>query len=450
MQLRRRLIGLALLTPLLLSAQTTVLPESHVLFQGDTVHEIWINFQQPDWYEQLLANFNGNEDDVPYIEASFQWNEFVFDKVGVRIKGNSTARVNSMKKPFRIKFNEYTKGQKINGIGSINLNNVNGDASMVREKMYFELARQIGIKAPRMNWAALYVNGQYWGLYLMGEIINDDFLKNHFVKEERDGWLYKANIGSSFEDWGTDKDRYKQVWEKKTYEDEDDWSDLMNLATVLNQTPADQLEAKINEVLDVDSFLTALALDNITVNLDSYVVMTQNFYVYRRPTDNKFEWLVWDPSLAFGSFPGGVTAAQMPTLPLEYTGAMGGGGGFGGGGATATVSRPLAQKLWAVPSIKARYREIYKRIALEVFNTDNILARMSYMQSVVRPWVDGATYKLTTLAQFDAALTTGTVATTPGVPGQGPGAGGGMGGGPAIKPLIEGRKTFVMQQLGLQ
>lgn len=177
MQLRRRLIGLALLTPLLLSAQTTVLPESHVLFQGDTVHEIWINFQQPDWYEQLLANFNGNEDDVPYIEASFQWNEFVFDKVGVRIKGNSTARVNSMKKPFRIKFNEYTKGQKINGIGSINLNNVNGDASMVREKMYFELARQIGIKAPRMNWAALYVNGRYWGLYLMGEIINDDFLK---------------------------------------------------------------------------------------------------------------------------------------------------------------------------------------------------------------------------------------------------------------------------------
>lgn len=434
----QRFLGiLALLAPLLATAQS--LPERHVLFEGDVVHEIWLNFQQPDWYEQLVANFSENEDDVPYIEASFQWNEFAFDKVGVRIKGNSTARVASMKKPFRIKFNEYTKGQKIDGVGAINLNNVNGDASMVREKMYFELARQTGIKAPRMNWAALYVNGQYWGLYLMGEIINDDFLKNHFVKAERDGWLYKANIGSTFEDWGTDKDRYKQVWEKKSFEDEDDWSDLMNLATVLNQTPAEELEAKIGEVLDVDSFWTALALDNITVNLDSYVVMTQNFYIYRRPTDNKFEWLVWDPSLAFGSFPGGFSAAQMQTLPLEYTGSMGGGGRPG----SAAALRPLAQKLWAVPSIKARYREIYQRLALEVFHTDNILARMSYMQSVVRPWVEGATYKLTTLAQFDAALTTGTVAAGPGVPG------GGMGGGPAVKPLIEGRKAFVMRELGL-
>lgn len=446
---RRRFLGLALLTPLLLSAQAQTLPESHVLFQGDVVHEIWLNFQQPDWYEQLVANFNGNEDDVPYIEATFQWNEFAFDKVGVRIKGNSTARVASRKKPFRIKFNEYTKGQKINGVGSINLNNVNGDASMVREKMYFELARQAGIKAPRMNWAALYINGQYWGLYFLGEIINDDFLKAHFVKEQRDGWLYKANIGSTFEDWGTDKDKYKTVWEKKTFEDEDDWSDLMNLATVLNQTPADQLEAKINEVLDVDSFLTAMALDNITVNLDSYVVMTQNFYVYRRPTDNKFEWLVWDPSLAFGSFSGGVTSAQMATLPLEYTGAMGGGGGPVAG---RSAARPLAQKLWAVPSIKARYREIYKRLALEVFNTDNILARMTYMQSIVRPWVAGAAYKLTTLEAFDTALTTGSAEMVPGFPGMGggPGQPGGMGGGPGIKPLIEGRKAFVKQELGLQ
>lgn len=444
----QRFSAIALMACALVSAQS--LPERHVLFEGDVVHEIWLTFSQPDWYEQLVANFNGNEDDVPYIEASFQWNEFAFDKVGVRIKGNSTARVASMKKPFRIKFNEYTKGQKINGVGAINLNNVNGDASMVREKMYFELARQAGVKAPRMNWAALYVNGQYWGLYLMGEIINDDFLKNHFVKAERDGWLYKANIGSTFEDWGSDKARYKQVWEKKSFEEEDDWSDLMNLATVLNQTPADQLEAKINEVLDVDSFLTAMALDNITVNLDSYVVMTQNFYVYRRPTDNKFEWLVWDPSLAFGSFSGGVTTAQMPTLPLEYTGAMGGGfGGPGGGGGGASVARPLAQKLWAVPSIKARYRQIYQRIALEVFNTDNILARMSYMQSIVRPWVEGATYKLTSLEQFDGALTTGSADTVPGGIGGGFGGAPGMGGGPAIKPLIEGRKAFVLRELGL-
>jgi spore coat protein CotH len=448
----RNLLLTAALLPL--AAITAAdLPEKHILFDGDAVHEMHLRFNQPDWYAQLLANFNGNIEDVPYIEASFEWGSFKFDKVGVRIKGNSTARVNSVKKPFRIKFNEYTKGQKIDGVGSINCNNINGDASMVREKAYFELARQSGLTAPRMNWTALYINGEYWGLYFLGEVINDDFIKMHFPKEQRDGWLYKGDIGSTFEYWGEDGGRYGLVFEKKTYEDENDWSDLIKLTRVLAQTPDEQLEEKIGELLDIDSFLGAMALDNLTVNLDSYVTMTQNFYIYRRPTDGKFQWLVWDPSLAFGSFAGGLTAVQMKTMPLEYVAAgLGGGGGFpGGGGPAQVVARPLATRLWAVPSIKARYREIYARLVQEVYLADNLFARMNAMRDLIRPWVVLDKNKLTSLDAFDRAMTQDAVAAgpggAPGVPG-GPG-GGGMGGGPAIEPLVRDRKTFVLKDLGL-
>ena len=48
----------------------------------------------------------------------------------------------------------------------------------------------------------------------------------------------------------------------------------------------------------MDSFLTPLALDNATVNLDSHVGMAQNYYLYRRPSDQKWVGIVWDPSLA--------------------------------------------------------------------------------------------------------------------------------------------------------
>ena len=53
--------------------------------------------------------------------------------------------------------------------------------------------------------------------------------------------------------------------------------------------------------MDIDSVLTALALDNATVNLDSYVGLNQNFNIYRRPSDKRWVWIVWDPSLAFGA-----------------------------------------------------------------------------------------------------------------------------------------------------
>src|SRR5690349_8713518 len=101
--------------------------KEHVLFARDEVHEMHLRFTQPDWYQQMWSNFNTYTEDAPYIEASFEWRDVKYEKVGVRIKGNSTARVNSVKKPFRIKFNEFTKGQKIEGIGSINLNNCNMD-----------------------------------------------------------------------------------------------------------------------------------------------------------------------------------------------------------------------------------------------------------------------------------------------------------------------------------
>jgi len=106
-----RILGCLLTLVAGLSAQNA--PTPHPFFERDEVHEIHLSFAQSDWYNQLLKNFNENAQDVPYIEASFQWRDVRFEKVGVRLKGDSTVRVNSVKKPFRVKFNEFVKGQKI-------------------------------------------------------------------------------------------------------------------------------------------------------------------------------------------------------------------------------------------------------------------------------------------------------------------------------------------------
>lgn len=140
-------------------------------------------------------------------------------------KGNSSCRgARTDKKPFRLKFNEFVKGQKVQGIGSINLNNSWNDPSHVREKLYYEIATAAGMKASRTNFANLYINDKYWGLYLLCEIVNQDFLDTRFPTGERTGNLYKGDPSGTFEYSGEDKTTYKSLYEKKTNEDADDCS----------------------------------------------------------------------------------------------------------------------------------------------------------------------------------------------------------------------------------
>ncbi|MBL8238260.1 MAG: CotH kinase family protein [Bryobacterales bacterium] len=444
-------------------------PPPHPAWTGDKVHEIRLRFKQADYWDQLTKNYLGTEQDAIYLEASLEWGQYKFDSVGVRFKGNSSYRVSTNKKPFRIKLNEFVKGQKIEGIGAYNLSNGFMDASFVREPLYYEMSRALGLKTPRTNYATLYINDQYWGVYLLGEVVNSDFLKNYFGSKEDTGNLYKGNIGAVFNYLGTDKAIYKEVWEKQTNEEADDWSDLIELCRVIGETPAAELRAKLEPIMDIDSFLTAIALDNATVNLDSYIGMGQNFNVYRRPSDNKWVWIVWDPSLAFGAFGGGGGgAAGTPATQtaLEYVqagGGFGGGGGFppggglppgggvppgaGGGTAVNTTGRPLATKLWDIPEYKERYRQIYKTIVDRIYNAENLVARANTLRAIIRPFLEGDPNRLNTMAQFDGAMTT-TATVQPGQPGQ-PGQGG-QGNAPALQPFIQDRLTWLKSQFSAQ
>ena len=422
-------------------------PPAHPAWNGDKVHEIRLRFNQADYWTQLTNNYLGTEQDATYLEASLQWGDYKFDSVGVRFKGNSSYRVSTNKKPFRIKLNEFVKGQKIEGIGAFNLSNGFMDASLVREPLYYEMAAALGLKVPRTNYAALYINDQYWGLYVLGEVVNSDFLKNYFGSKEDTGNLYKANIGAVFTYLGEDKAAYKEVWEKQTNEEADDWSDIIELCRIIGQTAAADLPAKLEPLMDVDSFLTAIALDNATVNLDSYVGMGQNFNIYRRPSDNKWVWIPWDPSLAFGAFGGGgqgggTTSTQLAT---EYVQTGGGFGGGPGGGTGAATGRPLASKLWEVPAYKERYRQIYKSIVERLYNPTTLVNRATTLRTMIRPYVDADPNKLNTTAQFDAAMTGTTTGTGGGQPGQG-----GGGNAPGLQTFIEGRTAWLKTQFASQ
>jgi spore coat protein CotH len=464
-----RLTILAALAALTASAQV---PLPYPIFDQDAVHDIKITFPNADWFQVLTDNYDGVRAENPYFEASLEWSSYKFAKIGVRFKGNSSySAARGRKKPFRIKLNEFVSGQKIEGIGSFSLSNGWNDPSFVREKLYYELANALGIKAPRSNFAALTINGEYFGLYILTEVINGDFLKNYFGNGEDKGNLYKGNIGSNLAYLGEGKEAYKRVWEKQSNEEADDWTDLIALCKLINDTPASDLRAKLEPVMDIDSVLAALALDNATVNLDSYVGMAQNFNIYRRPSDGRWVWIPWDPSLAFGALSQGQSIQGMKELPLEWVNMGGGPGGGGGapppggqpppggpgGGGFGTVGRPLATKLWANPEYKERYRQIYTRFSQQIYHSSAVLERMNQLRDMIRPWVEKDTQKLVTQGQFDAAMTADLMLDGPGggpgpLPGGmpppgGPGGPQGFGGIPGLNAFVTDRAAFVRDRL---
>lgn len=394
-------------------------PRPHMAWAKDQVHEIRLRFSQPDWWERLTANYRGTLNKADYLEASMEWGPHQFASIGVRFKGNSTYSVNSKKKPFRLKLNEYVKGQKIEGVGAFNLNNAFADASFVREVEYYELARAAGLRTPRSGFAALYINDVYWGLYGLGEVVNDDFLQNYFGRGEDKGNLYKGDIGATFAYLGPDKAAYKRMWEKQTNEEADDWSDLIDFCRTLNETPTSALEATMAARMDVDSFLTAMALDNATGNLDGYVGMAQNFNFYRRPSDGRWVWMPWDPSLAFGAFPGGPTGLAAIQMAVDRTVPAG----------SSVNSRPLFTRLLSVPAFRARYLQIYQGLVERVVVAEPVLRRMESWRALIRPYVARETERLTTMEEFDRAMTTA------------------AGPAPGLRPFVTGRLESVRSQL---
>ncbi len=203
-----------------------------------------------------------------------------WEHVGFRYKGNSSISPYGQgleKLPFKLDFDEYedtypeTKNQRFYGAKMLVFNNSFKDATMIRELLCLELMRDLGAHASRASATRMFVNGVYWGLYINVERVDERFLADRL--DDDSGNLYKP--------YGTGADLtvfVEDTFEKKTNEDEADWSDVQNLIDVLADPTGD-----LDAVFDVESFLPWLATNSLLCNLDSYSYALQNYYLYNDP-----------------------------------------------------------------------------------------------------------------------------------------------------------------------
>jgi len=272
-------------------------PDKGVLYNDQLVPRIDITIS-PDTLAWLYQDEN-LESDVEF-SARFVFNDGTvcdtIDSIGFRLRGN-TSRY-SQKKSFKISFNTFTDGGKYYGVEKLNLNGEHNDPSIMRAKVCWDILRKWNIPAPRSNHVQLYINGNYYGLYLSVEHIDEEFAKARF--SNNDGNLYKCTYPADLVYLGPAPDNYKylsgdtRAYELKINEEQDDYSDLANFIDILNNTPDEELVCKLDEVFNVYDYLKVVAVDILTGNWDGPLYNKNNFYLYHNTQTNKFEFIPYD------------------------------------------------------------------------------------------------------------------------------------------------------------
>ena len=168
------------------------------LFDTAQPLEINIKISENDW-QNMLENALEEE----YYSCDVEVNGETFSNVGIRPKGN-TSLTNIASDPdtdrysFKLEFDKYTDGQSCYGLDKLVLNNNYADATNMKEAIVYDMYNFLDADASLYNYAAVYVNGEYWGVYLALEAVEESFLERTYGS--LDGNLYKTegmNMGDN-------------------------------------------------------------------------------------------------------------------------------------------------------------------------------------------------------------------------------------------------------------
>lgn len=369
-------------------------------FDSSQVREIRLYFTDADWYNTLYKSHSSDSQD-PYFPARFQYGDAVIPSIGVRFKGNASfRRSSSVKKSFKLDFNEYDSESRFLGLKKLNLNNGDLQPDFLREKLFLDFAAKY-IPTLRAVHTRVYVNDEYWGLYIAVEEPDKTMMQSRFGDDE-DGNLFEAaESNATLSYLGTDLTRYQQLYELKTNEKANDYSDLIEFLDILNNTSTAELPSRLEPICDIQNMLYGIALNILFVNLDSYAGSASEFMLYHRQDTGQFIHVHWDLNESFGTTgDGSPRITNPPALDPFWLPAS-----LSGPGPSGSSARPLMTKLWADDTYKRTYLRQLARMLREGFDTASMQARSKQLADIIRPDVYADPNKFYSNTDFETAQT---------------------------------------------
>jgi hypothetical protein len=149
-------------------------------------------------------------------------------------------------------------------------------ATYVRDQLVRDLHLDMGRVAAHGDFVALYLNGEYWGLYNICERISGDFLSRYLGDGE----------------WDIIKDDQAREGDSMAWERFKAWYRSVDLSLLANYR-------LIGQMMDIENFTDYFIINTWAHNYDW---PHHNWYAARKRDDENARWffLVWDAEYAFG------------------------------------------------------------------------------------------------------------------------------------------------------
>ncbi len=380
------------------------------LFDLASLPQITLTLTEADW-NTYLANFDANPNNGEYVPARWRYEKngevWERDSVGLRPRGN-TSRVRpegtggEMHRKdnaawhhahFGVKFNKYPTGERFFGSDRVILKWHKADPMYCREVYCYDLFRRFGVwSAPRACYCRLtiHIEGDgkpaYFGVYELVENPRKGWLRSRcrqgYIPDEN-GNLWKAAWGATLSDpnatMGVSDDYTTYTYNLKTNQTagltaaKQELRDFINGMTPL-KSGSGELKQWLEEHLDVDLFLRALAVNVMVGMWDDYWINSNNYYFYF-DSNHRFYFIPFDYDNTLGTDGMGIDPGRQDMLNW---------GSRGG-------DRMLIRKVLSIKEYEDRYKSYIKQLAEGDFAAGASQQRIRQWHEMIKPYVQNDT-----------------------------------------------------------
>lgn len=299
----------------------------------------------------LRATGWGNGQQRPKVKVIVREGGRVYTNVEAHLKGAAGSFRPIDDNPcFTLNFEKDAPGQKFHGYHKISLNNSVQDPSFLTEKICRELFEAAGVPAPHAGFAKVELNGRDLGLRVMTEGWGRQFLKRYFKNTK--GNLY---------DGGFVEDIDSQLGVNSGDNPNEHPGLLALIAAVREPDPVKRF-ARLEQTLDMDRFLSFVAMDVMQCDWDGYAMNHNNWRLFHDMDANKMVFFPHGLDQMFGVERATPDCAILPRMQGRV--------------ALAVIRNPEG---------KRRYLERMSQLYTNVWHVGAILKRVDQLAAVIRP-----------------------------------------------------------------
>lgn len=279
--------------------------------------------------------------------------------VGIKLKGNSTLRVVTSTSdpstlPWLVDLDKYVDDQHYLDATELVVRGSSTETAL-NEALALEMLDAAGLASEQAVSSRISFDGGDQKLRLVIQNPDGTWDEQQFGDE---GLVYKAEAGGDYSYRGDDPESYADVFDQEA--GDDDLTPLIAFLKFINESDDATFASDLGTYLDVDSFATYLAFQDLVDNFDDINGPGNNSYLRYDEETGIMTVVSWDLNLAFGTsnVDGGGGAGAGGPRPGGGNPPQGGGGNGGPqGGMGREQANVLVDRFLADADFAALYAQ---------------------------------------------------------------------------------------------